>query len=112
MDPIMLEEIKQLLSIYGGGIKSVQRGNAVLDLSVNTDGGQEKGSETINISPVDPEKSVLLIHAENQERNTDTVGVVKTITLNEDSIAFLLTSETYYAQWKLNPLVWQVIEFK
>nr|DAO46634.1 MAG TPA: hypothetical protein [Caudoviricetes sp.] len=37
---------------------------------------------------------------------------MKTITLNEDSIAFLLTSETYYAQWKLNPLVWQVIEFK
>ncbi len=79
---------------------------------VNSDGGPDRGTKTINISPIDPKKSFLFLYAENQEKYVDASGVVKTITLNEDSITFLLTSESYYATWKLNPLYWQVVEFK
>lgn len=92
-------------------MKSVQRGCIKLDLVVNSDGGVDKGSQSVSISPVDTQKSLLIIYGENQQSSADAAGATKTILLDENSISFSLTASRYYTRWAVSPLLWQVVEF-
>lgn len=56
MDPITLDEIKELLTIYGGGIKSVQRGRVSGTVG---DSGRVQLSATL--SPVDVSRSFFIV---------------------------------------------------
>lgn len=98
MDPIMLEEIKELLKIYGGGgIKSIQRGTlGAVNVALQS-------TKYINISPVDLSKAVLFINSEYVDTNRHVE-----VALQSNRISIVNNEGTRLSV----AFSWQVIEFK
>ena len=107
MDAVLLGEIKELLSVYGGGIKSVQRG--VWNNSL-ANANAANSSKEIVISAVDPDRCQLSVcidgysdgGAGSNNRTPSAIGA----TLSADKITL-----TNYDNLKSTASVtWQVVE--
>ena len=97
MDPIMLEEIKNLVTIYGGGIKSVQRGTVKAQLKMTT-------PVTIPIAKVNPELCDLHVFIYgNPEAN------YLTYALDESGESIIVSTTNPMGAWDIG-ISWQVVE--
>lgn len=96
MDPIMLEEIKQLLTIYGGGIKSVQRGTVKARLKMTT-------PVTIPIAKVNPELCDLNVFIYGDPE------AELTYALDESGESITVSTTNSTGVWDIG-ISWQVVE--
>lgn len=103
MDPIMLEEIKELLTIYGGGIKSIQRGCQ----NIGVQGAMTNPSPvTIPIANVDATSAILIANIEGQGRSSANINAPVGCQLTENSIVISFSTSGFFGF-----VSWQVIEF-
>lgn len=112
MDPIMLEEIKQLLMIYWGGIKSVQRGRVSGTVG---DSGRVQLSATL--SPVDVSRSFFIVTSAITNASNVTDRRFTDVTVSEfdgETLSMYVRNIKAASVGSSVQVVadWQVIEFK
>ena len=115
-----LEELNEGIEYNGGGInallsgrvvKRIQRGNSRI---VTTDMRKSSYTHTINISPIDTTKSVLLLESNFETMHNDSNDIGKTFTINLEAnkitVGFNYNIDNYYKSI-VALFFWQVIEF-
>lgn len=107
MDVALLGEIKELLSVYGGGIKSIQRGVWKNTLSKSS---ASNSSKSVTISTVNPDRCSLSVCIDGYtDQGMGSAYYTPSIigaTLNADSITF----KNYDSYPATASVTWQVIE--
>lgn len=123
MDKIVYDRLDDLLSAieYNGGginallsgrvVKRIQRGNSRI---VTTEMRKSSYTHTINISPIDTTKSVLLLESNFETMHNDSDDIGKTFTINLEAnkitVGFNYNIDNYYKSI-VALFFWQVIEF-